>query len=175
MPRKVVVIGPESTGKSTLSEALAAHFGCEWVPEFAREYLENLGRPYRYEDLLAIAKGQLHLEDQMASDQNGLLICDTDLQVIMVWSQHKFGKVDPWIEYQIKVRKYDLYLLTNIDIPWQEDPMREHPEPTMREYFFEQYHKLLVASHVPFHVVSGNQSERYGRAVDQVKASLGIR
>jgi NadR type nicotinamide-nucleotide adenylyltransferase len=174
MYKKVVVIGPESTGKSTLSEGLSAHFGCDWVPEYAREYLENLGRPYRYEDLLEIAKGQVRLEDQMASDKNRLLICDTDLQVIKIWSQHRFGKVDPWIEHQIKAREYDLYLLTNIDIPWQEDPLREHPAPEMRQYFFRKYHESLEVSRVPFFVVSGDKSARLERAISQVKALLGI-
>lgn len=173
MLKKVVVIGPESTGKSTLSEALAAHFGCDWVPEYAREYLENLGRSYRYEDLLEIAKGQIHLEDQMAFNKNGLLICDTDLQVIKIWSQHRFGKVDPWIEYQIKARRYDLYLLTDIDIPWQDDPLREHPAPEMRQYFFGKYHDSLEVSRVPFVVVSGDKSARLERAIVQVKALLG--
>jgi NadR type nicotinamide-nucleotide adenylyltransferase len=174
MPKKVVVIGPESTGKSTLSESLAMHFGCDWVPEYAREYLENLGRQYRYEDLLTIAKGQTNLEDQMASNNEGLLICDTDLQVIKIWSQHRFGKVDPWIEYQIKSRKYDLYLLANIDIPWQDDPLREHPAPEMRQYFFRKYHETLEASRVPFYVVSGDKSARLQTAIAQVKALLGI-
>lgn len=174
MPKKVVVIGPESTGKSTLSESLAMHFGCDWVPEYAREYLGNLGRSYRYEDLLEIAKGQIDLEDKMASNAKKILVCDTDLQVIKVWSQHRFGKVDPWIEQEIKTRSYDLYLLTDIDIPWQEDPMREHPAPEMRRYFFGKYYQLLEASKVPFHVVSGGKSERFKRSVDHINRSLGI-
>src|SRR5690606_31123528 len=86
--KKVVILGPESTGKSTLSQQLATHYHTEWVPEYARQYLEELGRPYEQHDLLTIAAGQLGLEDEMAQKAQGLLICDTDLYVIKVWSEH---------------------------------------------------------------------------------------
>lgn len=169
MLRKVVVIGPESTGKSTLSEALSLYFGCLWVPEYARAYLENLDRPYQYEDLLEIARGQVQQENQMAAKSKKLLICDTDLLVVKVWSQHRFGIVDPWIEQKIRVQTCDLYLLTDIDIPWQKDPLREHPSPYMRRYFFEKYYELLSTTQIPFFVVSGNESDRLTAAINQVQ------
>jgi NadR type nicotinamide-nucleotide adenylyltransferase len=169
MLKKVVIIGPESTGKSTLAENLADHFGCLWVPEYARTYLENLGKTYVYDDLLKIAKGQLSLEDEMSLNSSKLLICDTDLNVVKVWSEHKFGKVHPWIEAQIKMRKYDLYLLTDIDIPWQDDPQREHPDPTMRRYFFELYRQILEDCGVPFEIVSGTEMNRRGFATEIIK------
>lgn len=171
MLSKVVVIGPESTGKSTLSAALARHFGCPWVPEFAREYLERLARPYAYEDLLDIGKGQIRLEDELAKEADDLLLCDTDLHVVQVWSQHRFGKVHPWILEQIRVRKYDLYLLTDIDIPWTDDPLREHPSPEMRQYFFDQYLRLVNATGVPFSIVSGTGIERFEFCVGRILGS----
>lgn len=168
MPKKVVIIGPESTGKSTLSAGLAEHFSCPWVPEYAREYIESLDRHYSFEDLLVIAKGQLDLEDEKAKEAAELLICDTDLHVIKVWSEHKYGMVHEWILDQIKSRKYDLYLLTDIDIPWEEDPQREHPEPEMREYFFNQYVSLIRETGVPYERISGSEEERLQQAIAHI-------
>jgi NadR type nicotinamide-nucleotide adenylyltransferase len=172
MLKKVVIIGPESTGKSTLAQELADHFGCLWVPEYARNYLENLGKPYTYEDLLEIAKGQVELENELSQRSKELLVCDTDLNVIKIWSKHKYGKVHPWIEDQIKMRKYDLYLLTDIDIPWQDDPQREHPDPAMRLYFFNLYRRILEGSGLPFCIISGNEIDRKKTAIEIVKKSF---
>jgi NadR type nicotinamide-nucleotide adenylyltransferase len=168
MLKKVVIIGPESTGKSTLAKNLADNFGCLWVPEFARKYLDRLGRPYAYDDLLEIAQGQVKLEDDLSQKSKELLVCDTDLNVIKIWSEYKYGKVHPWIENQIKTRHYDLYLLTDIDIPWQDDPIREHPDPVLRKYFFDLYYKILQDSGVPFRVISGNENLRKGLAIEIV-------
>ena len=174
MLKKVVVIGPESTGKSTLSQALAAHFSCPWVPEFARYYIDTLERPYNYEDLLAIAKGQIQLEETQSNVANELLICDTDLHVIQVWSHHKFGKVHDWILQQIESRAYDLYLLTAIDIPWEDDPQREHPQPEMRQYFFGIYKELLLKKKLPFEIISGTEAERLQKAIAIVQNMLRL-
>src|SRR5438105_3806131 len=89
--KKVVVIGPECTGKSELSEFLAAHFDTSWVPEYARGYIDNLVRPYQESDLLTIAHGQMRLEDEWPRNSKNLLICDTNLYVIKIWSEFKFG------------------------------------------------------------------------------------
>lgn len=165
---KVVVIGPESTGKSTLSEQLAAHYRTVWVPEYARQYLEELPRPYEQHDLLTIAEGQLALEDKMAEQANRVLICDTDLHVIKVWSEHKYGTSDPRILEYITARPYDLYLLTYIDIAWEEDPQREYPDPAMREYFYNIYKDLVSASGVPWVEIRGSFEERKLLAVAAV-------
>ncbi len=165
---KVVVIGPESTGKSTLSEQLATHYQTVWVPEYARQYLEELPRPYEQHDLLTIAKGQLALEDQQAAQANKVLICDTDLHVINFWSEFKYKTTDPWIVEQIKTRQYDLYLLTYIDIPWEEDPLREYPDPQMREYFYSVYKDLVSASGTPWVEIKGSFEERRSSAVAAV-------
>src|SRR5688572_5177765 len=92
---KVCVLGPECTGKTELSKALAAHYQTDWVAEYARAYLGKLGRPYDQADLLKIAHGQLRMEDEWIRDANKLLICDTNLIVIKIWSEVKFGNVDP--------------------------------------------------------------------------------
>lgn len=170
--KRIVVIGPESTGKSTLSEQLAAHFNTEWVREYAREYLEQLGRPYEQHDLLQIAKGQLQLEDETASRAKDRIICDTDLYVIKVWSEAKYGECDPRILQMIAERQYDLYLLTYIDIPWTDDPLREHPLPSEREYFYSIYRDVVINSGVPWADVRGDYDQRLKTAVDAVKRLL---
>ncbi|MBV8254686.1 MAG: ATP-binding protein [Chitinophaga sp.] len=170
--KKVVVIGPESTGKSTLSEMLARRFHTTWTPEYAREYIAQLDRPYVQEDLLSIAEGQLALEKQYAATANNLLVCDTDLYVIKVWSEHKYGDCDHQILQMIAAQECDLYLLTNIDLPWEEDPQREYPEPEMRQYFYNIYRDIAMQSGVPFVDIHGSYEQREAHAVAAVEQLL---
>ena len=159
------MIGPESTGKSTLSAALAAALRTVWVREYAVEYLEGLGRAYEEADLLAIAKGQLATEDALIAQANKYLICDTDLNVLKVWSEHKYRRCDKWILEQIAARRYDLYLLTAPDIPWAYHPQREHPDAEMRKYFYNVYKDIVAESGVPWIAVSGSEEERLAAAL----------
>ncbi len=170
--KKVVVIGPESTGKSTLSEMLARKFHTSWTPEYAREYIDQLNRPYEREDLLKIARGQLELEKKYAETAHQLLICDTDLYVIKVWSEHKYGDCDNRILQMIAEETCDLYLLTNIDMPWEEDPQREYPAPEMREYFYNIYKDIVLQSGVPFVDIHGSYEQREKLAVTAVEQLL---
>ncbi len=163
-------MGPESTGKSTLAEKLALHFAEPWVPEVAREYLEKLDRPYAYEDLLQIGKQQMQLEDELAMQANNYLFCDTDLRVIQVWSQHRYGKVDPWVLEELARRTYDLIFLCAPDLPWQADPLREHPELEMREEFFAQYLQLTKQSGFPFKIIAGDPVKRISAAVEAIRS-----
>jgi NadR type nicotinamide-nucleotide adenylyltransferase len=167
-PKRILILGPESTGKSTLAEKLAEHYSEPWVPEVAREYLEQLDRPYGYDDLLQIGRQQMQLEDEMAAGAKNHLFCDTDLRVIQVWSQHRFGKVDPWVLEEITRRTYDLILLCAPDLPWQEDPLREHPELEMRQQFFDVYQQLAQASGFPWALISGDTAERLSTAIQEV-------
>jgi len=170
MPKRILILGPESTGKSTLAEKLAKHFAEPWVPEVAREYLEKLDRPYAYDDLLQIGKQQMRTEDELALQAKHFLFCDTDLRVIQVWSQHRYGEVDPWVLEEIARRTYDLILLCATDLPWQEDPLREHPELEMRQQFFAQYLQLTEQSGFPFTIVSGDASARLRTSVEAIRA-----
>jgi len=170
--RKVAIIGPESTGKSVLSEDLARSLETVWVPEYARQYLEGLGRNYNEADLLTIARGQLALEDELARKANSVLVCDTDLHVIKVWSEHKYGACNKEILDHIAVRKYDLYLLTGIDMPWAFDPLREHADQALRQYFYDIYWKICVESGVPFVAISGNRERRLAMALSAVRLFL---
>lgn len=163
--KKIVVIGSESTGKSTLSAGLADALDTVWVEEYARDYLLQLGRPYEESDLLKIAKGQLAIEDEKLKQANEYLICDTDLNVIKVWAEASYGRCDNWILEQIKKRKYHAYILTDIDMPWVDDPLREHPLPHERQYFFDLYKAIVEQSGVPFVIASGDEQERLQKAL----------
>ena len=171
--KKVVIIGPESTGKSTLSEALAKELRTVWVPEYARSYLEQLQRPYTEEDLLTIAKSQIENEDDLMAKAKKLLICDTDLHVVKVWSEHKYGRCDKWILEEIARRKYDLYLLTYIDIIWEDDPLREHGELEMRHYFYKIYKDIVQHSNVNWAEIKGNEAERLQHALQAINTFIG--
>lgn len=164
-PERILILGPESTGKSTLAADLAAHFGEPWVPEFAREYLEKLNRTYEFEDLSEIGRGQIELEDELAQKAKKFLFVDTDLRVIKVWSEHKFGKAHNWILEEIEKRAYSKILITDVDLPWESDPLREHPEPGMRQYFLDKYLDLAGKSGFPFQLISGEQKIRLDRSV----------
>lgn len=168
--KRVVVIGPECTGKSDLAEFLGQHFKTTWVPEYAREYLNNLDRPYTESDLLQIARGQLTLENAAQAQASNVVICDTNLYVIKVWSEYKFGRCDREILSAIAGRKYDLYLLTYIDIPWQFDPLREHPDK--RQELYEIYWRELSQQSVPVVDIRGDREQRRRTAVEAVEKLL---
>ena len=170
MVKRIAVVGPESTGKSELSQQLARELNTEWVPEYARFYLDRLDRPYEQSDLLEIAKGQLAWEDDKAIYANEYLICDTNLIVTKVWSDHSYGSTDEWIEESLKERIYDAYLLTDIDVPWRPDPQREHPQ--LREYFFDVYKSYLEKHGLPYSVVKGIEGDRLQSAMAGL--SLGV-
>lgn len=170
--KKIVVIGPESTGKSTLSAVLAKELNTVWVPEYARAYLELLGRPYEQQDLLHIAKGQLQSEDELMTKANRLLVCDTDLNVIQVWSNARYGNCNRWITENIATRAYDLYLLTDIDTVWEDDPLREHPSPEERRYFYNIYRDIVQNSGIPWADISGAPANRLKKALDAIKQHI---
>ena len=179
--KKIVAIGPESTGKSTLSESLARHFGTRWVREYAREYLEKKGMQYGLADLSTIAGGQLALEEKMlatgdlpvaAGKRNPLLFLDTDLQVIKVWSEFVFGQCEEWILRQIAIREYDLYLLCDTDLPWSDDPLREYPDLPTRRRLYHIYRDLLINQGTPWVDISGDYDQRLRKAVDAVEQML---
>lgn len=175
--KKIVIIGPESTGKSTLCEDLAAHYSSEWVPEYAREYLLTHGKEYQYENLLEIARGQLAAEDAYAArlsarKETPILFIDTDMYVMKVWSEFVFGKCDPWILHQIVHRKYDGYLLCRTDLPWTKDELREYPDLATREQLYHIYKDCMVNQSTPWAEISGAAGDRLHRAVLAVETML---
>ncbi|MFT4203385.1 MAG: ATP-binding protein [Chitinophagaceae bacterium] len=174
--KKIVVIGPESTGKSSLCGQLAQHYDTYWCPEYARQYLLENGKDYRYEDLLAIAKGQLALEDSYTekarAENKEYLFIDTDMYVMKVWSEYVFGKCDNYILEQIVQREYDYYFLANIDLPWTADELREYPDEKPRIELFHIYKNLLENQSTPWSLVSGVGEERIAGARRVLDATI---
>lgn len=169
--KKIVIIGPESTGKSTLCQQLAAHYNTIWVKEFAREYLLTNGTGYTFENLLDIAKGQLQLEDTATASlltPYSPLIIDTDMYVMKVWCEFVFEKCHHWILNRIVERKYDLYLLCNTDLPWVKDELREYPDLVSREKLYHHYKDALLNQNVPWVNISGGYEERLQKAISAV-------
>ncbi len=166
----IVLTGPESSGKTTLAAQLAAHFNTEWVPEFARTYISGLGRPYQESDLLEIAKGQIGLENEMMKKTEGLLFLDTSLEVIKIWSEHKYDRCHPWILEHLKRNRHDLYLLCRPDIPWQYDPQRENPGD--RGKIFELYRRELTQQNTNFVEISGLNERRLKKAIHHVRSFI---
>jgi NadR type nicotinamide-nucleotide adenylyltransferase len=167
--KKFVIIGPESTGKSTLSAQLAQHYKTLWAPEYAREYLEKNGTDYTYEDLLTIAKGQIEQEEfhngQLATYSSQLLFIDTDMYVMKVWCEYVFNKCHNWILNRIAERKYDGYLLCNVDLPWVKDSLREYPDFETRNRLYHFYKDIMVNQSLPWVDISGNYEERLEKAI----------
>jgi HTH-type transcriptional regulator, transcriptional repressor of NAD biosynthesis genes len=164
--KRVVIYGPESTGKTTLAEKLAAHYNTVWVPEYARGYLDKKGSWVEPCDIPYIAEGQLQTEDLLARHANRLLICDTDLITTTIYSQHYFGECPVWIKQQADEREYDLYLLLDIDVDWVEDWQR--PDPNNRQYFFERFKSELEKRGRKYAVISGSYEERFERALKEI-------
>ena len=156
--KKIVLTGPECSGKTTLSTAIATRFNLPLVKEYARSFLTQINRPYKYEDLLRIAKKQLESENQKSNSKSKkqLIICDTNLQVIKLWSLIKYGKCDPFI---LKNQDYDsLYILCSPDFKWEEDPLRE--DENNRKKIFEIYKEELQKNKQDFIIIDGTNEER---------------
>ena len=164
--KRVVVIGPESTGKSTLAASLAKHYATEWVPEYARQYVDRLDRDYKQSDLLEITKGQLASELNKEQKAKRILIYDTNLLVLKIWSDYKYGSCDPEIIKKFKEKKYDLYLLTYIDVPWEDDSQREHPK--LRKFFYSAYKSELEAFNLPYVEIRGEFFKRKKESIEAI-------
>lgn len=160
--KRIVITGPESSGKTTLCRTLAAARAAPWVPEYAREYLHDLARPYREDDLLRIAQEQWRRQ-QAALGEGSFLFCDTGLLVLLVWSEVKYGRVAPWIVQTLREHPADLYLLCRPDLPWEPDPLRENPDD--REDLFVLYQQKANQLELPYRIIAGaSPGERLAQA-----------
>ncbi len=190
--KKFVVIGPESTGKSTLCSQLAEHYETLWVPEYAREYLLKNGTNYSFDDLLKIAKEQIASEGAVSNKLSAkgvlqaaislkpvgrrtsciahpassrLLFIDTDMYVIKVWCEYVFNKCHTWVLNCIADRYYDGYILCNPDLDWVADALREYPDKTVREKLYYYYKDLMINQSTPWVDINGNYDERFEKAI----------
>ena len=164
--KRVVLVGSESTGKTTLAQQLAQHFGVEWVPEFVRDYAATRNAPLEFSDHGPIARGQMALEDEYltrgASRNARLLIQDTDLLSTAVYCAHYYDECPAWLAEAARARRPDLYLLMDIDLPWVADPQRDrgHVRPTMHALFRD----AVEISGAPFVTIRGDATERFTSA-----------
>jgi NadR type nicotinamide-nucleotide adenylyltransferase len=163
---KIAVVGPESTGKSTMSAYLADYYHTVWVPEFAREYCEKLTEPPTWQDEVNMFYGQLALESEYLPKANQLLICDTTFITVKIWSDYTFGRSPQEVLDELPKHPYQLYLLLDIDLPWEEDPLRDFPH--LREHFMEIWHKELKELNANYIVISGEGTDRYNMAVSAI-------
>ena len=168
--KRVCVFGPESTGKSTLTRDLAAHFHTAAVPEYARTHLEAQGGAIEAADIEIIARGQIAAERATAPNANRLLVCDTNLWLTTIWSRTLFGDCPAWIEEAAATHAYDLYLLTDVDVPYVDDSVRYLPEE--RRSFFNRCRDLLESKGFPYVVIGGSWEQRFQKAVEAVASLL---
>lgn len=162
--KKIVITGPESTGKSTLTKQLAGHYKVPYISEIARNYVENLKRPYEKNDVIEIARLQIDLEKEIINQKQEFIFLDTDLIITKIWLLHVYNDCPTWIDEYIKSHPAYLHLLCYYDIPWKHDPVRENPE--LRPYFFNKYLSEIQNYGMNYEIVKGQNNERFKNAVN---------
>jgi NadR type nicotinamide-nucleotide adenylyltransferase len=172
--KKIVIIGAESTGKTVLCEQLAKHYNTVYVPEYARTYFnEHDINNYDTSDLEIIAKNQLDLEKELSKKATNYLFCDTSLITVKIWSTHKFNKVPAFITQSIKPTDYDLYLVSNNDVEWIEDPQRRNEG--LRDHLFKwNIHELQKLS-VDYQIITGTGEERLNSTIALIDSTFNAK
>lgn len=170
---RVAVIGPESTGKTTLTQALAQHFHTEWVPEYMREYCQKLWDEQqvvcRQQDLLPIAIGQIQAENRLLATAQRFLFCDTCLWELVVYAYLYFGECPRELEEAALASHYEVVFLTDIDVPWVADDLRDKPQE--REHVLAQFDAFLQRNGITFTVLSGTHESRLQQAIVRLQAA----
>jgi len=167
--KRIALIGPESSGKTTLCKQLAEHYHTQWVPEYSREHVAELNRKYTLQDIEHCYREQLKQEKELINKANQFIFSDTELIVAKVWCEDVFKTAPEWIEKNIEPEKYDLYLLTFYDLPWLHDPVRENPH--RREFFYEWYKRELESRNFPYKIIKGEGEKRFRNALDAIMRS----
>ncbi len=169
--KKIAIVGPESTGKSTITEQLAKHYKVPFVPEYARYYCEALTEPCTLQDEINMFHGQLALEKSViAVTENDFIFCDTTFLTVKIWSEAFFGETPQLVVDALQANPYDFYLLLDIDLPWEEDPLRDFPNH--REHFMQVWHKELKVLNANYKVVGGLGEKRLVNAIAAVQQFL---
>lgn len=170
MIKKIAIVGPESTGKSTITQQLAKHYQTLWVAEYARYYCAALTGPCTLQDEINMFHGQVALEESVLSmAEKDFIFCDTTFVTVKIWSDEMLGATPQLVLDALPLKPYDLYLLMDIDLPWQEDPLRDFPH--MREHFMAIWHKELKALNANYVVIGGIET-RFDNAVAAVDSFL---
>ncbi|HAR64136.1 MAG: transcriptional regulator [Candidatus Margulisiibacteriota bacterium] len=170
--KKACIVGPESTGKSTLADNLANHYKTKYVPEYAKTLIHSQKGKLSYRDMSKIAKGQLALERSVIPSSNRVLICDTDILTTTVWSNFLYGKCDNWLEKAAINNHYDLYLLMDIDVPWIDDVHRYSPDN--RDHFYTMIKNKLIEKKAGFVEINGTWNERLQKSIAAIDLLLQI-
>lgn len=164
---KIGIVGPESTGKSTITKILAQHYDCHYVPEYARYYCEHLEKSYTLQDELNMYYGQIALEDSIINvSKNNLILCDTTFITIKIWSDYLFGHTPKIVLDELQIRTYDHYLLMDIDMPWEDDPLRDFPD--QRPHFLQVWKDELKALNASYDIISGLGKDRTQAAIQAI-------
>ena len=169
---KIAVTGPESTGKTSLVKQLAELYDTVYVPEYARDYLEKNGMDYTLDDVLLMAKGQIELERQMSTKANRIIFSDTDMIAYKVWLTHYGWDVPSWLTEHIQKNKYNLYLLTDVDLPWIADGQRANPGD--REHLFHRFQEELELIEADFAIISGKGMLRLDNAISTIEEYMKL-
>ncbi len=167
-PKIIVITGAESTGKSVLTEALAKYYNVPFIPEIARDYIENLDRKYNYPDVETIARKQIDLLNQLSNSGIPYLFIDTWLIITKIWFEFVFHKIPDWLETEILNTKIDLFLVCNIDLPWVPDPVRENGGQK-RELLHYKYIEEIEKYNFKYQIVSGQNEKRLNNAINYLK------
>lgn len=168
---KIAIVGPESTGKSTMAQHLAKALNSSYVPEYARYYCKNLQNKYSLQDETNMFYGQIALEEAIAAQlKSNVLICDTTIMTVKIWCDHLFKHTPQKVLTEIKQRHYDLYLLMDIDLPWENDPLRDFPEA--RAFFMQTWKQELENLSANYKVISGSGDQRLENGLEVCKDFL---
>ena len=160
----IVITGAESTGKSALTGFLAGHYKAPAIHEFARSYIEQLGRKYTYDDVELIARKQVEQLEEIKKINSRIIFVDTWLIITKIWFEEVFGYVPEWIETEIRKANIDLFLVCDIDLPWVPDPVRENGGEK-RIYLQNRYIENIRNYGFKFHIVKGENHERFLNAL----------
>jgi len=166
--KTIVITGPESTGKTIISEYLSGKLGCPWIPEYARDYIGRLNRPYVYEDLVHIAESQVNDKNEIEKTGAPMVILDTWLIITKVWFLEAFKKYPATLNSEIANHKIDLYIICKPDIPWVPDPLRENGGQK-REYLMNRYIEEIRATGCDYVIIGGEGNDRFKNAFNAVK------
>ncbi len=169
---KIAILGPESTGKSTLAAQLAEHFGTTFVPEYSREYLKNFEGQYQIEDVVKIALGQQKWIEEAKAKNPKILIADTEMIVNKIWCDYVFHSVPETINDLVINQEYDLYLLCDIDLEWTFDPLRENPDYNERKIIFAMYENELTRLKANYKIINGQDQQRLQNAINAIKQQI---
>lgn len=161
--KTVVITGPESTGKSTLTKQLGDYFNMPYILEIARNYVQNLDRKYNKSDVIEIAKLQIITEQEILRQKPEFVFIDTDLIITKIWLQHVYNDYPTWVDEYLQKTPRHCHLLCYFDLEWKSDPVRENPD--LREYLFNKYKAEVEKLSINYHIIKGKNKERLNSAL----------